>query len=79
MAGQPDPVVMPHHEVTGNPDAAVVVMMMMMVVVMAVDDDHGAGLRRGGSEGAKAEQAAEQDCEMMFHIGFSWWVPGLDG
>ena len=74
MPGQPDPVVMPHDEVTGNPDSAVAVMMMMMmaVVVTAVDDDQGVGLRRGGSEGAKAEQAAEQNCEMMFHIGFSW-------
>ena len=69
MAGQPDPVAMPHHIVTGNPDAAVVAPMMVVLFMMLVNDHHGAGLRRGGSEGAEAEQAAKQNCEMMFHIG----------
>ncbi len=70
MAGQKDPVVMPHHIVTGNPDPAMVIPMVTVVLfMMLMNDDHRAGVRRGGSEGGEAEQAAEQNCEMMFHIG----------
>lgn len=73
MAGNPNPVVVPQDEMTGNPDAAVLIPLVVMVMVMVlvtVDDQDGAGLRGGGGQGAEAEQAAEQNCKRMFHMGF---------